>query len=361
MPSVSTGDQVVREDISDLYINLDVQKTVFLTRLKRGEQIENVQIYSWTVEKYDGRMTSGIPEGADVDTFETDKQQKLSGRAQKFWRRPHVTVESNEINVAPADFGKYRKQVVKKTTEQKRDIEQRLFSDLDSRDDDGVNGREFMGLGRFINDGVSVGSAGAALTWTDPQTAVNLLAPEYVTPTAQIYTGNLFALDASGNMTLVLDDETLLNMLQNRFDLLGATNELSCFADLVLKRHLSRLSRYQKNIVNYTPTSRTMQEAIAAKNYLMFGADLLETDFGPIDVNLVSWMPRTSAGAASGRGYFIDMEFMYMRPSGLWLTHRELEDKGGGPRGLIQSILGPQWGDPRGHLKVDPNVVQGTF
>jgi len=361
MPGVSTGDQIVREDISDLYINLDVQKTVFLTRLKKGEQLGNVQLFSWALEKYDGRLTTGIPEGADVDTFETDKQIKISGRSQKFWRRPHVTVESNEVNRAPADFGKYRKQVVKKTTEQKRDVEQKLFSDSDSRDDDGVNGREIMGLGRFINDTVSVGSAGAALTFTDPQTSITANAPDFLTPTAQIYVGNLFSIDPSGNLTLVFDDEQLLNMLQNRFDILGATSELSCFCDLVLKRQISRLSRYQKNVVNYTPTSRTMQESIAAKNYLMFGADLLETDFGPIDVNLVSWMPRTSTGAASGRGYFIDMEFMYMRPSGLWLTHRELEDKGGGPRGLIQSILGPQYGDPRGHLKVDPNVVQGTF
>lgn len=361
MPNVSTQDQVVREDISDLYINLDVQKTVFLTRMKKGEQLSNVQLFSWALEKYDGRLTSGIPEGADVDTFETDKQVKLSGRSQKFWRRPHVTVEANDVNVAPAEFGKYRKQVVKKTVEQKRDIEQRLFSDSDSRDDDGVNGREFMGLGRFVNDGVSVGSAGAALTWGDAQTSVLANTPDYVTPTAQIYVGNLFALDAANNMTLVFDDDQLLLMLQSRFDLLGATTELSGFVDLVLKRHLTRLNRYQKNVVNYTPVTRTMQETIAAKNYLMFGADLLETDFGPIDINLVSWMPRTSTGAASGRGYFLDMEFMFMRPSGLWLTHWELEDKGGGPRGLIQSILGPQYGDARGHLKVDPATVQGTF
>jgi len=43
------------------------------------------------------------------------------------------------------------------------------------------------------------------------------------------------------------------------------------------------------------------------------------------------------------------------------LTHKELEDKGGGPRGLIQSILGPQWGDPRGALKVDPATVVGVL
>jgi hypothetical protein len=121
------------------------------------------------------------------------------------------------------------------------------------------------------------------------------------------------------------------------------------------------MERYQKNIVGYAPAVRTPMQAIAAKNYLMYGADLIETDFGPIDVNLISWMPRTSTGAMSGRGYFFDMEMIAMRPSGLFLTHMQLTDKGGGPRGLIQSITGPRWGTPQSHLKIDPNVIVGSF
>jgi len=361
MPAVTSADQAVREDLSNLYINLDKRKTPFLSRLKRGDSLKNT-LFSWATEKYeDGRdnvLLSGIPEGKDVDAFETDRQDRLYGRSQKFWRAPHVTVEANDINNAPADFGKYNKQVVKKTIEQRRNIEKRLLSDADSRDDDGITGREFMGAGRFVNDAVSVGSAGAALTFTDAQTAVPVALR---TPTAQIYTGNLDALDASGNRTLIFDEDQLNLMLQGRFDAIGETSELSGFVDALLKRHLTRLERYQKNMVNFTPVGRTPMEAIAAKNYLMYGADLLETDFGPVDINLVQWMPRTSTGALSGRGYFFDMEFMEMRPSGLFLTHKQLEDKGGGPRGLIQSILGPAWGHPAAHVKVDPNVATGTF
>jgi len=43
-------------------------------------------------------MIVGIPENKDADEFETDKQDQLYGRSQKFWRRPHVTVEANTIN-----------------------------------------------------------------------------------------------------------------------------------------------------------------------------------------------------------------------------------------------------------------------
>src|SRR4030095_4051060 len=116
MTGVTSADQIVREDLSDLFIHLDKRKTVFLSSMKRGENLENVKLFSWALEGYDGRMTQGIPENKDVDEWESDKQEPLYGRSQKFWRRPHVTVEANTINRAPADFGKYQKQAVKQVT-----------------------------------------------------------------------------------------------------------------------------------------------------------------------------------------------------------------------------------------------------
>lgn len=349
MTGVTTADQVVREDLSNLFINIDKRGSVYTSRLRKGDNLENVKLFSWAIETYDGRMTDGVPENKDADDFETDKQYQIYGRTQKFWRRPHVTVEANTVNKAPADFGKYNKQVVKKTEEQKRDIEQRLLSDSDSRDDDGVNGREFMGLGRYVNDAVSTGSAGAPLTFTDSQTAVPV---QFRTPTAQIYTGNLTLTNV-----IVFDGDVINGMLQNRFDLFGPAMQFSGFVDALLKRHFTKIEKYQKNMTGYTPVTQRYNTDYQSKNYIDFGSDLWESDFGVIDINLVSWAPRTSTGALSGRGYFLDMDNMYLRPSGLYLTHQTQEDKGAGPRGLIQSILGPQYGDARSHLKVDPNVA----
>jgi hypothetical protein len=146
-------------------------------------------------------------------------------------------------------------------------------------------------------------------------------------------------------------------MLSNRWDALGAMDELSGFVDGVLKTHLTRLERYKPTLTGYTPISQQQTLPLQSKRFQMYGADILDTDYGAVDINLISWLPRTAAGAMSGRGYFLDMEFMALRASGLYLTHQRMEDKGAGPRGLIQSILGPQWGDPRAHLKIDPNVI----
>lgn len=354
MTGVTSADQIVREDLSNLYINLDQRETMLLTRFPTGEDLHNVKLFSWALEGFDGRMVTGIPENKDADSFETDKQDQLYGRSQKFWRNPHVTVEANTINRAPADFGKYSGQVLKKTKEQKRDIELRLGSDLDSRDDDGLTGREFMGLGRFVNDAVSVGVAGAALTFGDSQTAVPAA---FRTPTAQIYVGALYVTSSGVVSDLTFNEETLNGMLQNRFDALGMTNELSCFCDAAFKRHLDRIIQYKKTLTNYVPVGRMPLEPLTGRKWTTTGADLIETVFGLVDVNVLSWLPRTSTGALSGRAYFLDMTLMAMRKSGLYLTHTQLEDKGAGPRGLIQSILGPQYGDPRAHLKVDPNAI----
>jgi len=354
MGAVTTADQVVREDLSNLFINLDRRMTPFLSRLKEGENLFNVSLFSWALEKYDGRMTVGIPENKDVDVFETDKQDRLYGRSQKFWRRPHVTTEANTINRAPADFGKYNKQVIKKVEEQRRDIEQRYLSDSDSRDDDGLTGREVMGAGRFVNDTVSVGVSGAALTFGDTQTAVPT---DYLTPTAQIYVAALYVLSSGVVSALTFDEDSLNGMLQNRWDSLGLSSRFSGFVDAALKRHLGRVFRYAKTLTGYTAIARQDVPPQASAKWITSGVDMIETDFGPIDINMITWLPRTSTGALSGRGYFFDMEFIYNRPSGLNLTHMQLEDKGAGPRGLIQSIMGPQWGDPRAHLKIDPNVI----
>jgi hypothetical protein len=63
--------------------------------------------------------------------------------------------------------------------EHKKDMEYEMYSDQDSRPDDGVNGSKFRGLGRYINDG-------STLTFSELP-----IPTAFRTPTAQIYTGVL--------------------------------------------------------------------------------------------------------------------------------------------------------------------------
>ncbi len=366
MAGVFSANQIVREDLSDAYLQSDVRKTPVTSRVKKGEKLRTFALYSWAIEKLDGRRVTGIPEGLDVPGFESDQQYQLFNRGQKFWRTPMVTTEANEVNVAPADFGKYVKQVNKKIQEQQRDVEQRYLDDQVSSTDTGGVGAQFYGMGAVVNDGTSVGSSQAAITFDDTVTSIPTA---FRTPTAQIYVGNLStggAFTASG-WTPVFLEETLLTMLQSRYDNLGATNELTLYADSILKRYMSRMfGKYKQNVQGYTVNVRTEQEAIDAKKYALYGADVYQTDFGNLMVELIQWAPKLSiatitgdvvGSTPSGRGYIFNMDQLSLRPSGKWMTHRQLEDRGAGPRGLIESMLGHEYGDPRTHCKIDPIIA----
>jgi hypothetical protein len=212
-------------------------------------------------------------------------------------------------------------------------------------------------MGAVINDGVSVGSSGAAITFTDSQTAIPV---GFRTPTAQIYTGNL--VDTSTPVAPKFFEDSLLDMLQSRYDNLGATTELVCYADSILKRHFSKFfGKYKANVQGYTTVVRSEADAQSAKNFALYGADVYETDFGNMLVELMQWAPKlTSDGVSpSGRGYIFNMDQLSLRPSGKWMTHRSLEDRGAGPRGLIESMLGHEYGDPRTHAKIDPVAIAG--
>lgn len=356
-------DQVGREDLENIYINLDKRKTPFLSSLPRGEKLGNVEVFSWTTGRYldnrDNILVPGVPEGQDVKNFTGGKQRRLSGRPQKFRRAPMVSDEANEITENPGNFGKFMSQVNIETLEQKRNIDKRLLSDADSKDEDGPTGREFMGAGRFINDAISVGSSGAALLFTDTATSIPV---DLRTPTEQIYVGNLNSYKvATDEYKLIFDRAALSTMLLSKQDRTGSTDAMHAFVDARLKSHFADLVGFQRTQVGYTATGQTMYNAVASKNLQVGAVDYITSEYGDIAVTMDPFMPRTSTGALSGRGYIFDMEYLAMRPTGIWLRFTKLENQGGGPRGYLDTIAGPRWGHPQAHLKIDPNVVTGTF
>lgn len=363
MPGVKTTDLVIPPDIEDIYINLDSRETPFLSALARGPKVTSLDPFSWTVGSYpderDNVLVSGVPEGEDVKNWEGDSQRKLYGRVQKFRRTPKVTDETNEVVDAIGSLGKMMTQITIKTLLQKRNMEKRLLSDADSKEEDGSVGREFMGPGRFFNDAVSVGSAGSALTFGDSITAVPA---DLRTPTAQIYVGNLRSYKSSTDeYKLIFDKKALNAMLLAKHDATGLTRQLRAFVDAELKAHLVTLFSFERTQVGYTAIGRQDYPGLDSGVGLLTGVDMVRTDYGPMSIDLVQFMPRTSTGALSGRGYIFDMTEMALRPSGIWLRATQLENQGGGPRAYIDTIAGPRWGHPKSACKIDPNVIQGTF
>jgi hypothetical protein len=325
MPAVLSTNQVVHEDLSDALILSDVRNTPLVSRMAKGDKLKSM-LYSWTAENFDGRKTIPPAENADVSAFEGDSQTRLYNRGERFWRTPRVSVIADRVNDSAGDFGKYNHEIKKFIEEQKRDVEFCLLSDQDSNDDTGAVGARFLGLGRVINDGV-------ILTFGDAQTAI----PAGMrTPLAQIYTGTV----------ATMDEATFIAILKARYDSLGATSDLVLFVGSALKAQMSAyFGRYVPNKTNYTVIVRTTAEAIDSRKYAGYGIDYYEGDFGGFEIVLAPFI------ADQNRGYGLNMNSMRLRPL-MYCDHTTLPYQGGGSSGLIDSILGYEFGDPRGHFAI---------
>jgi hypothetical protein len=330
---VDSTNQVVREDLSKLFILSDVKKTVVLSRMQKGEKLRALE-YSWGVERMGLRRKDAIPENTDVKTFEGDDQKKLYNRTQKFWRNPAVSTEAERIIANVDDSrGRYNKQVKKKTEEQKRDVEARLLDEQDSQEDTGIKGSMFLGIGRVINN---VNLTTGALAYGDALTAIPA---EYQTPVEQIYTGTLAD----------YDEAALTDQLQSRANNLGMLGEFSYFVGPKLKRHISdNFGNYRPDKEGYTVVLRTTTQSVDKKKLMMSAIDYVDTEWGVLDITLAFFMPHPEYG------YGLDMEQLMMRP-GFWCEHEELPYTGSGRKGLIESILGYEFGDPRAHIATKPS------
>jgi hypothetical protein len=324
MPAVLSANQVVHEDLSDALILSDVKNTPFLSRVAKGEKLKSM-LYSWTAENMDGRKTTPPAENADVTAYEGDAQSRLYNRGERFWRTPRVSVIADRVNDSAGDFGKYTHEIKKFIGDQKRDIEFCILSDQDSNDDNGTVGARFLGLGRVINDGT--------LAFADAQTAI----PAGMrTPAAQIFTGAI----------ATLDEAAFIALMKSRYDALGQQAEQLLFVGSALKAQISGyFGRYVPNKTNYTVIVRTQAEAIDSRKYAGYGIDVYEGDFGTFEIVLTPWI------ADQYRGYGMAMDGVRLRPL-MYCDHTELPYMGGGYSGLIDSILGYEFGDPRMHFKI---------
>lgn len=329
MGQVSSANEIVHEDLSNVLILSDMRNTVVFSRMKNGERPKS-DLFGWPIERMGKRRSGGIPENKDVDAFEGDKQKKLYNRVERWWRTPRVTVKAEKLNdVAGVGTNKmFTKQKGKKVKDQKRDIEFELLSDQDSYEDDGVTGDKMMGLGRVINDGT--------LAWGDQQTAI----PRgYRTPTNQIFSTAL----------ATLDEAAFTALCQARWTRVGATGDFTLFAAPALKTYISQtIGVYKPNVAGYSVVVHTTTQSIDRRKIMTAAVDVIESEYGTFDIELASFMPTTL------RGYGLDMEQLERRALML-CDFTELAYKGGGRSGLVDSILSYQFGDPRAHFKIAPS------
>jgi hypothetical protein len=329
-----------RQDLQDMVYVADRKTTPGISSIRKGKPLRNM-LCDFIVKSYGARKKGGVPDGQDVNAFDAQSpKRQLQARGEVFRRAPMVGFIAQAMSEAGGVAGTpsaFNESKADQLIEHKRDIEKELWSNQDSRPDDGLNGSQFRGIGRWIYDGAATLTLDAADL--SPTTGYyELPVPADVrTPSNQIYTGSISSMTQAQFEAII----------QAKYENTGASSDLRGFVTPIIKNRVGFFSRYQPDVSGYT--SRVFISTGQLEGNTLFGAtvDVYKSDWGTFELFpvLTDFMPTAYTG------YFLDMAQPRLRSAGTFDTSN-LPDLGGGPRALIQSILSVHPGDPRAHAKI---------
>lgn len=308
-----------REDLSDIIAVADMKSTPFTSRVPKGAKPTNM-LFEFQMDAYDSAKAGGVSDGTDVTTFENKaaNRKRAGARCEVFRRTPMVGFIAEEVQNVAGVSSEFAKAKAKSVVEIKRDMETELLSAQDSSADTGTVGAKTRGLGKWIQNAAQSDLAVDAA---------------FRTPTASIYSGTMAA----------FDELALRGLLQSRFEQVGVSDKLVLFCGTEVRNAINDFSRYSPNKTGYTAVSRFDGSLESGK--VGGTVDIYEGDFGTVEVVTDLFVP------TSKTGYIIDLNFVELR------THtapnfKPLPDLGGGPRGIIQAIVGLAVTNPLAHGKI---------
>jgi hypothetical protein len=311
-----------REDLADYIANVDVKNTPFTSRVKRGKKLTN-KIATWQVDAYPAVRRTGVVDGADATVFENMASRAiLTGVAQKIWRTPFVSDFAENVSDV-AGIGQKREmaeQVRKALVMIKRDWEAICCaSDHECQVDDGNDANQTRSLGKWIQ-------ATAQAVYPVPTA--------FLTPAASI--------DTTGNSTVT--EEIFKTVTKSIYLQTGGKMDLAGFVGATLKGKISSFGTYESG-VQYDKRRIAVEDQTVLKQMV----DVIDNDFATVTVELSNFVGSDTAYGAL-RGFLIDMEGVEVRYNRMPRV-KPLEDKGGGPRCIVDQIAMLVLKNPLGHGK----------
>lgn len=315
----------LREDLADVISVIDQKNTPVTSRIKSGSDLTNGSVFSWQADSYNDPSFDGVLTNADVTTFDDPAKNRvlLSGRAQKF--RRSIKVDDFAQNVDNiAGVGKKKEMargVSRALIELKRDMESAFCSSNDSQEQSGTNPYKTRGLGSWIS--------------SSAQTDLPVPAA-FRTPSASINT----------TATSSLTESDVAAVLQSVYEQTGTIDTMDLVTGPNLKKRFSEFTRYSSG--SNTALSTRQYTASLNDRTVISTVDTYIGDFGTINLVPTLFNAKDAAAAVqSARGYLLNMDMLEIR-YGRRPRFQELEDQGGGPRGLIDAIAALVCWNPKG-------------
>jgi hypothetical protein len=315
----------LREDLADVISVIDQKNTPVTSRIKAGSDLTNGSVFSWQADSYNDPSFDGVLTNADVTTFDDPAKNRvlLSGRAQKFRRSIKVDdFAQNVDNVAGVGKKKEMARGVSRALiELKRDMESAFCSSNDSQEQSGTNPYKTRGLGSWIS--------------SSAQTDLPVPA-SFRTPSASINT----------TATASLTESDVAAVLQSVYEQTGTIDTMDLVTGPNLKKRFSEFTRYSSG--SNTALSTRQYTASLNDRTVISTVDTYIGDFGTINLVPTLFNAKDAAAAVqSARGYLLNMDMLESR-YGRRPRFQELEDQGGGPRGLVDAIAALVCWNPKG-------------
>lgn len=305
-----------RQDLRDIIAMIDARKYPLSSMAKKGMAPKNSMV-EWQADGYPDPSFDGVKDGEDVTVHENMAEQRemLYGRIQQFRRSPMVSLLAEEVSdVAGIGNKKEMARSIAKSIEMvKRDMECAFCSDRDSQAEAGGNAFRTRGLGEWIK----------ATAQTD------LPVPEpYRTPATSITT----------NTTANTTENTVNDIVASIWDKSGEDKNYVLLCGRALRSRFTAFTMLQTGSTNVMSSVRVFNQDAETRK-LVNTIDVLEGDFGTIELVPSAWLARDNASEAvrRARGYLLDMDLIEI----LYHTapkRKPLPDLGGGPRELIYAI-----------------------
>jgi hypothetical protein len=315
----------LREDLADVISVIDQKNTPVTSRIKAGSDLSNGSVFSWQADSYNDPSFDGVLTNADVTSFDDPAKNRvlLSGRAQKF--RRSIKVDDFAQNVDNiAGVGKKKEMargVSRALIELKRDMESAFCSSNDSQEQSGTNPYKTRGLGSWISNSA--------------QTDLPVPA-SFRTPSASINT----------TATASLTESDVAAVLQSVYEQTGTIDTMDLVTGPNLKKRFSEFTRYSSG--SNTALSTRQYTASLNDRTVISTVDTYIGDFGTINLVPTLFNAKDAAAAVqSARGYLLNMDMLEVR-YGRRPRFQELEDQGGGPRGLVDAIAALVCWNPKG-------------
>jgi hypothetical protein len=314
-----TSQTGIRQDLSDLIAVVDAKSCPVVSMAKKGAEPIN-PLTQWQADAFGAPTLAGVLSNSDVTASDYEDQAAnrvlLSARIQKFRRVPSVDDLANTVSEV-AGIGKKKEmaRAVSKSLEMlKRDMEATFCSDQNSREQSGSNAYLTRGLGRWIQNG------------EQGDLPVNA---NYRTPTGSI----------NATATASLTENNIQDMLQSLYAQTGKVSTYSLVCGPTLKRQFTSFTRTQFASTNVASAIRVLNQKDESR--LVSSVDIFEGDFGTLELIpslfLAADASVNAAAVQNGRGYVLDMDMVELRYNRK-PRFQELEDRGGGPRGIVDAI-----------------------